>query len=257
MCNFFSFITVPEYAGRKKWYFNSAQRQTHKITLDGFDSHDHIIHHYEFVDSQCNKYEYNPFTQMFKVDTINCGIDDSASAEDWVRGLDFKTIIKELNVKPLFYRPEVPTTNPDESHIQWLREYYMTVRHIGTTDVDFFIKKKIQESVGDVWFSINDRAITLYINYIRSSYVEYHRYLGFNYVNLQSLDYYGAAYLAGFFNLDYEIDLSPCTKLMDQGLFPAYDAKDLYLFSGPDARIVYKEKKPDAISQISINYPIS
>ena len=98
MCKFFSFVTEPENHGGKRFYFDWTRR---KKDFDGADSHDHIIQTSKLNGNICNTYEYNPLTKVFQIDQINSQTNDSVQAEDWVRGLDLKKIVKPLIIKPI------------------------------------------------------------------------------------------------------------------------------------------------------------
>ena len=96
MCEFFSFST-----NAKGEYFYFKPEDIKKIRTEGnpknldFNSHTSIAEYY-FGDSKLedkhNKYEYNPFTEEFKIDYINL-LDDSLQAKLWVENLfnKFKT----------------------------------------------------------------------------------------------------------------------------------------------------------------------
>ena len=91
MCEFFSFNTIQG----KVFYFKpkdikEIRKQNNPKGLN-FNSHTSIAEYYKFNEDKSNKYEYNPFTQEFKVDQINTK-DDSKFARQWVKKLfKFKT----------------------------------------------------------------------------------------------------------------------------------------------------------------------
>jgi len=104
MCQFFSFVTN----GRgKMMYFDwdlRAKCLAGELDYEP-DSHSSIADHFGFKgarEDNLNKYEYNPLTQTFRVDQINTR-DDSASAEKWVKKLDFKKIVPQLNIHKIVH----------------------------------------------------------------------------------------------------------------------------------------------------------
>jgi hypothetical protein len=99
MCDFFSFVTEPEYHGGQRFYYNWQQRVEREH--DGCDSHSIICRVNGLDEDKCNKFEYNFLTGEFQVDQINSNIDDRVQAEEWVRALDPKKIIEPLIVKPI------------------------------------------------------------------------------------------------------------------------------------------------------------
>ena len=104
MCSFFSFVTCPDVNnGRRFYYFDWTQRQEMiAMSSDGAeDSHDHIIANYNLDPKECNCYEYNPLLKTFEVDKQNSSVDDRVQAEEWVRVVDWKTIVEPLIVKPI------------------------------------------------------------------------------------------------------------------------------------------------------------
>lgn len=99
MCKFFSFRSN----GKGKFlYLNKEQRKElmdrNKIEgeYNSPDSHTFITDYYGYKgakDDLFHRYEYDPKSKRFTVDTIIDIIpDDRAEAEEWVRSLDFSTI---------------------------------------------------------------------------------------------------------------------------------------------------------------------
>ena len=84
MCEFFSFVTEPEYHGGQRFYFDWQYRKEHlKDYPQPSDSHSSICKFYGLNEDKCNKYEYNPLTKVFEVDNIgSSGIDDRIQAQE-------------------------------------------------------------------------------------------------------------------------------------------------------------------------------
>jgi hypothetical protein len=84
MCDFFSFCTI----GGQYYYFMSEDIAAIKAAGNKdnlkFNSHASIAVFYGFKEDKSNKFEYNPYSQEFKVDQLN-GMDDSPQAQIWVR----------------------------------------------------------------------------------------------------------------------------------------------------------------------------
>jgi hypothetical protein len=100
MCNFFSIISNGK---GKPYYFDKDLRQQ---ILDGkmkytADSHASIAEYFKpetkLTEDQVNKYEYDPFTEKFKVDMINVkevdGHTDRDQVEAFCRRLDFNKVV--------------------------------------------------------------------------------------------------------------------------------------------------------------------
>jgi hypothetical protein len=156
MCQFFSLISNGE---GKVYYFDAKQR---KAILKGkdkafknvetADSHSSISSYFGFTEKKAdvvNKYEYNPLTKVFTVDQINAKTDDREQVQKICEGLDFKTIVHELIIKPII--------NP-----------FTDIKTKKVTKADIFLVKKwasvrasVLDSVRDsvrasVWDSVRD-----------------------------------------------------------------------------------------------------
>ena len=94
MCNFFSCISDGHgsirYFGAKE--ITEIEEQGNPKNYE-FDSHSSICNYFEINEDKWNKYEYNPFTKKFEVDTLN-NKNDSAHVEKQVRNLDFTDIFE-------------------------------------------------------------------------------------------------------------------------------------------------------------------
>jgi hypothetical protein len=117
MCKFFSVITLKgEY-----YYFNWKQRQ--KRNFDDCDSHSEIAKFYDLKDDAANFYEYNPLTKHLETDAQH-GPDDSKAVQKWCDGLDWKTIVEPLIVKPIINPLELPIVeSPTEEQIELLKQW--------------------------------------------------------------------------------------------------------------------------------------
>jgi hypothetical protein len=206
MCDFFSFITIPDK--KKCLYFNWEQRKSMGLT-NACDSHRHILMHYGVETDNFNAYEYNPLTKMFVVDAIN-GKDDSKQAKKWVSGIDWKTIVEPLIIKPIvnpFELPERTVTNDDiELLKQWAQVRATVGDRVGDT---------VRATVWDVGDRVGDTVRDTVWGTV-------------------------GAYVSSFFDVVYPYDYSPAIKLWEQGLVLSFDGKTLRLHTGNDAHIVYE-----------------
>jgi hypothetical protein len=197
MCDFFSFVTEPEKHGGKRFYFDWKQRQ--KMD-NGQDSHSTICKHNKLNEDVCNKYEYNPLTQVFITDQINSETDDSIQAREWVEKLNWKKVVEPLIIKPIIHPlkniPKVEQVT--EQHIQWLKEWdsvrasvWDSVRNSVVASVRASVWDSVRDSVRDsvgasVWDSVR--------NSVMASV---------------------GAYISSFFDIKYDYDFSPCIKLWE------------------------------------------
>ena len=93
MCKFFSCVSdghgsIRYFSAKERTEINNFNPKDYK-----FDSHSSICHYFLINEDKWNKYEYNPFTKKFVVDTLN-NTDDSAHVEKQVRNLDFTDIFE-------------------------------------------------------------------------------------------------------------------------------------------------------------------
>jgi len=145
MCKFFSFVTD---GSTNRYYFNDELRNLLKDSDLNFDSHSSICKHFLLKEDNSNKYEFNPITGEFTVDQINNKKDDRAISEKWVRGLDFKTVVKELVVKPIVQPFKINPPEINDIHIELLRRW---------ASVRASVWASVWDSVGDsVWASVGD-----------------------------------------------------------------------------------------------------
>jgi len=157
MCKFFSFVTD---GSTNRYYFNDELRNLLKDSDLNFDSHSSICKHFLLKEDNSNKYEFNPITGEFTVDQINNKKDDSAISEKWVRGLDFKTVVKELVVKPIVQPFKINPPEINDIHIELLRRWasvWASVRASVWASVRASFGDPVGDSVGDsVWASVVD-----------------------------------------------------------------------------------------------------
>jgi len=240
MCNFFSFVTDEK---GNKYYFDWEQRQKHITegkSSSELDSHSYIANYYNFKDTTSqfskkqekylNKYEYNPLTKEFTKDYIG-KFDDSKEAEEWVKSVDFKTIIKPLIIKPFFNpltdrNPKTVTKKDKELLEQWA-SVRASVGYSVWDSVWDSVRNSLGSSVWDsvwnsVWASVRDSVG----NNVRDSVGD-------------SI----WAYTSSHFDIEFDYDFSPVVKLWERGYVPSFDGKAWRLHKGPDAKIVYTWEK--------------
>lgn len=93
MCKFFSVVSNGHGT---IFYFDAKTRlELKNNNPEGYehDSHSSICTYFNLTEDKCNKYEFNPFTKVFKIDQLN-NEDDSAHVEKQVRNLDFNPIFE-------------------------------------------------------------------------------------------------------------------------------------------------------------------
>jgi len=240
MCNFFSFVTDNN---GNKYYFDWKQRKEHMA--DGkdsseLDSHSYIAEFYGFEDTNSpfnkkqekylNKYEYNPLTKEFTKDYIG-KFDDSKEAEEWVKSVDFKTIIKPLIIKPFFNpltdrNPKTVTKKDKELLEQWA-SVRASVGYSVWDSVWDSVRNSLGSSVWDsVWNSVWASVRASVGNNVRDSVGD-------------SI----WAYTSSHFDIEFDYDFSPVVKLWERGYVPSFDGKAWRLHKGPDAKIVYTWEK--------------
>ena len=214
MCEFFSFITEPEYHGGQRFYFDWDMRKA-DLKVEA-DSHSTIAKHFGLNEDKCNKYEYNPLTGEFEVDQINSDVDDSIQAEEWVRKLDFKKVVEPLIVKPIVHPFRLPKVElVTDEQIEWLKQWASVVDSV---------RASVWASVGEsVWDSVGAS--------VRAS-------VG---VSVWASVWASVgAYTSSFFSVKYDYDFSPCIKLVEAGLVPSLDGTTWRLHSGKKADVVYE-----------------
>ena len=241
MCEFFSFITEPEYHGGQRFYFDWDGRKA-DLSLEA-DSHSIIAEHFGLNEDVCNKFEYSPLTGKFKVDQINSAVDDSLQVEEWVRKLDFKKVIEPLNVKPIvnpFNLPKVEQVT--EEQVNWLMQWVSVWNSIGDLvwcSARNSVRNLVKDSVGDsvrvsvwdsAWYSVGNSGEASVRVSVRDS-------------AWYSVGVSIEAYCTSFFDCKYAYDFTPCIKLWEAGLVPSFDGTIWRLHSGKNADVVFSHQK--------------
>jgi len=151
MCKFLAFVTNGK---TDRYYFNAKQRKAIKGRSLEQDSHSSICTYFHLKEDKCNKYEYNPLIGEFTIDQINNTSDDSASAEKWIRGLDIKSVVPELIIKPIINSFKIEPPVIDEKILSLLREW-TSVRDSFRGSVGDSVGDSVLGSVGaSVWDSV-------------------------------------------------------------------------------------------------------
>ena len=217
MCDFFSFITL----GKKKYYFDWEQRQSQDFA--NCDSHGEIVKHYNLKDERINCYEYNPLTKELEIDAQH-GPDDIKAVQKWCDGLDWKTIVEPLIVKPIINPLGLPKVDkPTEEQIELLKQWASVWDSVRDPVWDS-VRASVRDSVGDsVWDSVRDS--------VRDSVWDsvWH-----------SVGASVWAYISSFIAVEYKLDFSACVKLWESGLVSSFDGSAWRLHSGKDAKSVYE-----------------
>ena len=192
-------MTDPVNHPAEYYYFDWEYRKAN-LDDDGVDSHSHICSHFRLDEDKCNKYEYSPLTGKFVVDQINSESDDQEAAENWVKRLDFKTIVEPLIIKPIVHPFDLPAIEQvTDEHIAWLREW-----------------ASVWDSVrASVWDSVRAS--------VRASVTDL-----------------VCVYVGSFFDIDYKFDFSSAVKLWEVGLVPSFDGSTWRLHTGKDAHVVFE-----------------
>ena len=185
MCKFFSFVTD----GKTNRFFFNDEKRSELIQSNpedyNFDSHSSICKLFNLKEDNSNKYEFNPLTGEFTVDQINNKSDDHALAEKWVRALNFKTVVKELVLKPIIHPFQIDPPEINETHIELLKQWNS-------------VWDSVWDSVGDsVWDSVWAYNSSFFI--------------------LNGWKYTDAI---GGIN-----PFQPCIDLWEQGIVPSFDGK--------------------------------
>jgi len=237
MCKFFSLVSQGD---GKPLYFDSKIR---KKILKGelnyeLDSHTSITDYFGFKgekEDKLNKYEYNVWTKRIEIDDLRTK-DDSKEIKTFCDNLDFKTIVPELNIKPII-NPfiDIHTLEVTKSDIKLLKEWasvgdsvwasvWASVRDSVGASVRDSVGASVWDSVGDsvgasVWDSVGDS--------VRDSVW---------------------AYIATFIDIKYKYNLTPEQKLWKRGLVPSFDGTDWRLH-GKGGKEIYKISKTELRSK--------
>jgi hypothetical protein len=222
MCKFFSSVSNGD---GNLMYFNALQRKDVKLKkkYESFDSHTSIADHYGYVGKKedvLNKYEYNPLTKLFTVDQLNNEVDDSKLIEKFCLELDFKSVVPELIIKPIF-NPIIGGSDQSVSpeHLillkQWDSVWASVKDSVGDSVRDSVwasVWASVWDSVGDsVWASVRDSVGDSVRASVWASVWAYQS----SFFNLQKWQY-----------IKHKKGCNPfqsCIDLWDAGLVPSYD----------------------------------
>jgi hypothetical protein len=246
MCKFFSFISDPTKPVPERFkYFNWEQRQdfmSGTIKEESPDSHTSIAHFYGYSAKQedsLNKYEFNPTSNVFKVDQINSRKDDSAEADKWVRDIDFKTIVSPLIIKPIINPFEIPAPKITPEILAMLNQW-ASVRGSVWNSVWNSVRDSVWASVGNsvgksvwasVWDSVGKSVWDSVGNSVGAS-------VGDSVWNSVRDSVW--AYISSFFQIKYAADTSPAIKLWEMGLVSTFNGTLWRLHGGPEAKILWE-----------------
>jgi len=147
MYNFFSFMSS---RNGQKFYFNWEQRKEREHK--NCDNYLEIAKHFNVKENELHKWRYNPLTQELTFNSEKKVFEeDESQVLAWCKGLDFKTIIEPLIIKPIIDPRKVKKhkwTKEDEKN---LREWDLEERYTGR-----YLMEYIKNRVGDsVMLSIN------------------------------------------------------------------------------------------------------
>ncbi|HPL70864.1 MAG TPA: hypothetical protein PLM50_02395 [Rectinema sp.] len=222
MCKFFSFV------GDGYGNYLYADWNLRKTRLRAnWDSHTTILTHFKVppkMQDRWSKYEYNPFTKEFTVDQ---GIErhDHEAAENWVRHLNFKSVVEPLVIKKIRNPLTGKAKNVSEQEIalldQWIKVWNSVEASVWDSVWDS-VGLPVWDSVRDsVWGSVRDSVWKSFIATVWASVW---------------------AYSSSFFKIKYEHDFSSAVKLWNSGFVPSFDGETWRLHSGKNAEIVYERR---------------
>jgi hypothetical protein len=179
-----------------------------------------------------NKYEYNPITKVFTIDQKNNPIDDSKDIEKFCNTVDFKTIIKPLNIHPIVYPfKDFKVTKVTKKDLELLKQW----ASVGAS-VWALVWASVRDSVGDsvrdsvsasawasVWASVGDS--------VRASVWD-------------SVGDSVGAYIGSYFDIKYKVDITSSNKLWNKGIVPSFDGT-LWRLHGHNGKIIWSGKIED------------
>ena len=250
MCKFFSFV------GDGYGNYLYADWNLRKTRLRAnWDSHTTILTHFKVppkMQDRWSKYEYNPFTKEFTVDQ---GIErhDHEAAENWVRHLNFKSVVEPLVIKKIRNPLTGKAKNVSEQEIalldQWIKAWY-SVRALIWSSVRALIWSSVRDSVGDstgdsVWYSVRasvcdsvcDSVWDSVLDLVWASICDSACDSVWNSV-LDSV----WAYFSSFLKIKYEYDFASAVKLWNSGFVSSFDGETWRLHSGKNAEVVYERR---------------
>ena len=258
MCKFFSLLSN---GNGKTYYLNAKDRKEVRGPDLYPDSHSSIVEFYKRkgklalkpdTEDKLNKYEYNPITGKFRIDQINTR-DDSKSVERQCRKLDFKTIIPELVIKPIFHpfsdRNRKRVTGND---IQRLREW-VSLRDSMWDSLMCSVWESVRSSVREsLRETLREDVRDSVRNPLRESLSESAgKYVG------GSVRDSVHAYISSFFileewkHVEHEKGINPFQpgiELWESGLVPSFDGKTWRLHGG-SGNVVFEISKEELMKQ--------
>ena len=213
MCKFFSMVSKGD--GEPIYCDWNIRKQVleGKIQMESPDSHTSIATHFGYKgekEDSLNKYEYNPLTKVFTVDQINT-TDDKCLIEEWVRNLDFKTIVPHLSLGVIKNPLETKAQKVSNNDLILLKEW----ASVGAS---------VWDSVcSSVWASIGAYTISFF-TIDQCKYVKHEK--GVN-------------------------PFQSCIDLYKRGLVPSFDGKIWRLHAGKKADIVWQGTIDDLNKQLT------
>ena len=240
MSNFFSCFSNGK---GKLFYLDAVQRA--KLPLNdpnqSPDSHSFIVEYMgklgllsrkNTTQDKLNAWEYNPFTKVLTCDAMNVK-GDTKAVKKQLGNLDWKTIIPELNIKPIinpfedFNRRKV-----SEKEIELLRQWGSVRGSVGDSFLgsilgsvgDSFLGSILGSVGGSIWGSIWDRiwdSVGDSIWGYTSSFLELEKWHG----------------------IDHKEGENPFQCMIDlweAGLVPSFDGKTWRIHAGKNARVIFE-----------------
>jgi hypothetical protein len=206
MCQFFSLVSAGD---GKPLYFDAKLRKKLKGKYEP-DSHTSIADYFGYKaekEDTLNKYEYNPFTKVFKIDQKNNPKDDSEQIKKFCLDLDFKKIIPQLNLHPIINPfKDFQVKEVTQNDLKLLKKW----DSVGASVWDS-VWASVWASVGD---SVGDSVRASVGDSVRAS------------VWASVGDSVGAsvwAYTATFVDTKYKYNLKPAQELWNKGLVGSFD----------------------------------
>jgi hypothetical protein len=271
MCQFFSLVSD----GNGKCYYLDAiergiLRENNPMEVSP-DSHTYIAHHFGFKgkkEDKLNKWEYNPITQVLIKDQINA-VDDFDQVEKFCKSLDFKTIVPELNIKPIVNALCIKRESkfPTKKEIRLLKKWDSVwasawdsvrdsvgdsvrgcVRDYVRDSVRGSVRDSVGDSVGDsVWASVWDSVWASAWDSVRDSVGDSVWASVWDSVRVSVLAYTSSYFILSEWRycekLKYKKGTNPfqcCIDLWYAGLVPSFNGKIWRLHTGLNAEIVYE-----------------
>ena len=250
MCQFFSLVSNGD---GKPLYFDAKIRRKilkKELKYESADSHTSIADYFGFKlekEDKLNKYEYNPFTKVFQIDQKNNPIDDSDKIKSFCERLDFKTIVPELQIKPIIHPfKDRNITSIAKSDLVLLKEWDSVWDSVGASvgasvwaSVWDSVRASVGDSVGDsVWASVGasvrDSVGASVWDSVRASVRDSVGDSVWDSVR---------AYTSDFVKIKYKYDFSPAIKLWKKGIVPSYNSVDkIWYLHGKNGKIIWKGK---------------